>query len=555
MKPCTDVHECAYNRRGHGHVQYGRIPRHWFARVLGLTSLGRICYHIRRLNSTQQLTSHFHLIIRQSNTDYQDGGFISAFLTVRLTGSSINMDETCQKIKAKASFVDGSDPHMLKVQWENGKPDEDITFENVVAAVPLCAGEHRRTYNLLYMKRPAKDEEEKSVVYVVQVEDLPTAFIEEHPVQTRPSHLSIPKNQDGGSNIHVIVSIRSGTLEAAPYFENAVRPVFCALSLSKKDYEVHHTASEQSVIDFASNTLYPRANAGTPQTVLLLSGDGGIVDIVNVLLQNTQSNHYVKPSIGLIALGTGNALANSTGLNRDITRGLNSFIRGHPRSLPTFTARFSAGSELLTDEGKKAVPLSIDTSGTGIVHGAVVCSWALHASLVADSDTAEYRKYGAQRFQMAAQELLKPSDGSEPHHYRGRISLTKKDANGQESTTYLDQKEHTYILATLVSKLEQSLTISPASKPLDGQLRFLHFGALPGDEILRILGLAFAGGKHIQEEPVGYEPIEALRIEFDEPEARWRRVCVDGKIIRVGEGGWVEVRREGRDVLDLIVDL
>ncbi|KAL9117747.1 MAG: hypothetical protein Q9187_005716 [Circinaria calcarea] len=465
------------------------------------------------------------------------------------------MDETFQRIKAKACFVDGSKPQTIKVQLENGKPDEDISIENVLAVIPLCTPEHGRTYDLLYMKKLAKDEEENSVIHFLQIDGLLEASLEEFRVQKTPPHLSIPASQDGGTNIHVIVSVRSGTLEAAPFFENAVRPVFHALGLSRKDYEVHHTTSEQSVMDFASNTLHPRANAGTPQTVLLLSGDGGVVDIVNVLLQNTQSALYVKPSIGLIALGTGNALANSTGLNHDATRGLKSFLHGRPHSLPTFTARFSAGSEILTDEGRKPEPLVTDKLGTGTVHGAVVCSWALHASLVADSDTTEYRKYGAQRFQMAAQELLKPSDGSEPHHYRGRISLTKKDANGQESIVCLDREEHMYILATLVSNLEKHFNISPHSKPLDSQLRFLHFGLLPSDEIIRILGLAYAGGKHIQEEAVQYEPIEALRIEFDEPDGRWRRVCVDGKIIRVGKGGWMEVKREGRDVLDLIADV
>ena len=72
---------------------------------------------------------------------------------------------------------------------------------------------------------------------------------------------------------------------------------------------------------------------------------------------------------------------------------------------------------------------------------------------------------------------------------------------------------------------------------------------------MRILGMAFAGGKHIGEKAVGYQSIEGLRIEFDEPDGQWRRVCVDGRIIRVGEGGWVEVRREIRDVLDVIACL
>ena len=72
---------------------------------------------------------------------------------------------------------------------------------------------------------------------------------------------------------------------------------------------------------------------------------------------------------------------------------------------------------------------------------------------------------------------------------------------------------------------------------------------------MKILGLAFQGGGHVDEEAVGYKDIEGMRINFDEPDSRWRRVCIDGKIVRVGEGGWVEVRKNTAvEVLDLIAD-
>ena len=274
------------------------------------------------------------------------------------------------------------------------------------------------------------------------------------------------------------------------------------------------------------------------------------------MLSAQRSEKYVKPAIGLIAMGTGNAFANSTGLNRDTTRGLRHFLRGELRRIPTFTAKFSQGSEFLVDEGRKKDALPSSDGILGTVYGAVVCSWALHASLVADSDTAELRKYGSQRFQMAAKDLLTPSDGSSSHPYKGKITLFKKDDQGKELSQILDRSEHMYILATLVSNLEEKLTISPHSRPLDGQLRLLHFGPIPSTEVMRILGLAFQGGQHIDDEVVGYEDMEGMRIEFDEADNRWRRVCVDGKIIQVPEGAWVEVRRNiGADVLDIVADL
>ncbi|MCJ1254909.1 hypothetical protein MMC24_002725 [Lignoscripta atroalba] len=435
-----------------------------------------------------------------------------------------------------------------------------IGFQDVVAVIPQKDdrnGFETARYTMLWIERSKQAsgdamEELKSYKGVTK---LPRTFLEKHLVSSLPAHLSLPKGSAGTPNVHVIVSVRSGIGGAEQFFTEIVKGAFHAVGLSDKDYDVYTTTSDKSIMEWASKVLLQRANVGIAQTVLLLSGDGGIVDMVNVLLSGSQSGDYVKPTIGLLAMGTGNALANSTGLNRDSTKGLASFLRGIPHSLPTFAARFSPGSEFVTDEGRLTEPLPFDDSGTGVIYGAVVCSWALHASLVADSDTTEYRKHGVQRFQMAAKELLAPADGSIPHRFRGKITLTQKDANGDESLRALDRQEHMYILATLVSKLEEKLTISPHSNPLDGQLRLLHFGALSSEEIMRILGLAFAGGQHIQEHSVEYDNIQGLRIDFEEPGGHWRRICVDGKIIRVGEGGWVEVKKEARDVVDLVADI
>lgn len=173
----------------------------------------------------------------------------------------------------------------------------------------------------------------------------------------------------------------------------------------------------------------------------------------------------------------------------------------------------------------------------------------MHASLVADSDSAEYRKFGIERFKMAAKEALYPSDGALPHAYSGRVKVLTREGEWRD----VGDDKHLYTLATLVSNLEKPFTISPASKPLDGSLHLVHFGPTSGDEAMRIMGLAYQGGKHVEDEMVTYEAIEGLRIDMKETDERWRRVCVDGKIVLVEEGGWVEIRKGKAGVVEVCV--
>ena len=442
-----------------------------------------------------------------------------------------------------------------------GESEKRIREENVIAVVDKRRSEDStevaERYFVLLIATKTEDQARKEFRFEsFQLKNVPGLMLDKYCISSLPPHLIIPRGPgDDTPNIHVIISIRSGTGEAQDFFDNVIRHTFETVGLEESAYRVHVTESERSVTQLARTVFLPRANDGIAQTILLLSGDGGIVDIVNVLLSSSQSLCFVKPAIGLVAMGTGNALANSTGLNRGITRGLGNFFRGTPHSLPTFTARFSSGSKFLVNEGRSAEPLPSLDDGSGVVYGAVVCSWALHASLVADSDTTEYRRHGRDRFQMAANGLLAPSDGSEPHVYKGRITLMKLDQDGQEIHHILGRQEHMYILATLVSNLEEKFTVSPHSKPLDGQLRLVHFGPVSSSEVMRLLGMAFQGGDHVDDELIGYEKIAGLRIDFDEKDSRWRRVCVDGKIVRVSENGWVEVRKSTRDVVDIIADL
>ena len=353
----------------------------------------------------------------------------------------------------------------------------------------------------------------------------------------------------------MVVSVGSGLSKAQEFYDNVLNPLLHCIRLDESSFQLHVTESENSIFDITRAVLLPLANEGYSQTIILLSGDGGVFDIINVLHESVRTKSYVKPVVCMLALGSGNALAHSTGLIHGFDKGLRTLLRGKGHSLPTFTVNFSMGSEFVADDGKSRKPLPLSETGHGVVHGAVVCSWALHASLVADSDTPEYRKYGNDRFLMAAKELLSPPDGSASHIYRGKITVAHNDFNGGQLEKAQAYREHSYILACLVSHLEQNFMVSPCSKPLDGRLRLLRIGPVSGAELYQLLQPASQGGGHIENPAVYYEEFCHLRIDIMEKDFKWRRVCVDGKIIMVNQGGWLEVHRQERDVLDVVVGL
>jgi diacylglycerol kinase family enzyme len=350
--------------------------------------------------------------------------------------------------------------------------------------------------------------------------------------------------------ISVLISTLSGTQQAIPFFEQSLKPLLAALDPSQK-YEVEYTKNSNTVSELTKTVFLQRAQAGVPQLLIILSGDGGIVDIINALATEPHGPGYVAPEVALIPMGTGNALANSTGITADNTLGLSTLARGSPVNLPTLRATFSPGARLLVNEGVEEEELLLrDSQKRPIMYGAVVASWGLHASLVADSDTKEYRKFGIERFGMAARENVYPADGSGHHRYKANVSIL---INGSAEWTLLDEKEHAYVLASLVSNLEKSFTISPASEPLSGKLRLVYFAPMPGDGVMKIMTLAYQGGKHVMEDQVLYKEIEGIRIAFEdmEDDAKWRRICLDGKIIRVESNGWVEIRPEAESFIKL----
>jgi hypothetical protein len=119
---------------------------------------------------------------------------------------------------------------------------------------------------------------------------LPADFLKRHRLQALPAPLD-PETRA----VYVVISTRSGTGLALDFFSGVLHPLLRAVGLADSTYHVVQTEDAESVKGFAKSTLLHGANAGREQTVLLLSGDGGIVDIINGLLETGDRSRYLNP--------------------------------------------------------------------------------------------------------------------------------------------------------------------------------------------------------------------------------------------------------------------
>ncbi|KAH8651904.1 ATP-NAD kinase-like domain-containing protein [Tricladium varicosporioides] len=453
------------------------------------------------------------------------------------TSPSRSSDSDTESSTSNYGHVDDEPYHLSYRKGELAWGSYKLKDEDIITVVGVRGSNVGHT---IFSLIPIDGESEKPFeLRTTNATLLPEAFLDKFLLQDLPSHLN------PSVNLQVLISTLSGTGLAPAFYDDILHPLLKNIGLTDSSYTVVQTKSPESVMEFARSSLFGSANEGKKQTVLMLSGDGGIVDTINGLLESgNRSSTYVPPTLCQLPLGTGNALFHSLHKSSKIPsiyiQGLRTLLHGSPKPLPIFEAKFSSGARSLTNEGQKATPLSNST-----VYGAVVASYGLHATLVADSDTTEYRKHGDKRFGLVAKDLLFPEDGTMPHAYQAQVTLTK---SGKQEV--LDCKEHGYILASLVSNLEKTFTISPASKPLDGQLRVINFGALDGQQTMEIMKAAYADGKHPGIEGVRYDAVDSLRIDFSEKGEswKWRRCCIDGLIVGVEEDGWMEVKMTRSDL-------
>ena len=69
---------------------------------------------------------------------------------------------------------------------------------------------------------------------------------------------------------------------------------------------------------------------------------------------------------------------------------------------------------------------------------------------------------------------------------------------------------------------------------------------------MQIMGQAYNNGAHVgmrwtdeegKEDGVGYDEVDEVKVTVLEEDARWRKVCIDGTIVEIPQGGWMSVHK------------
>ncbi|KAK7423464.1 hypothetical protein QQZ08_009033 [Neonectria magnoliae] len=412
------------------------------------------------------------------------------------------------------------------------------------------------------LKEASEDEHNPYRLSVFRATKIPADALQQHIVRELPPHL-----RHGPSNdVDVIVSTKSGVGSAVRVWEDVLRPLWQLIASHLGEhrspqadnqtnglyYRLTVTESAETIRSFAKSLWTSDVQASRSRTIVLLSGDGGVVDLLNG--SDKDSPPATLPLIALLPLGTGNALFHSTHkplyLNpgpTPLVHGLRTIFQGTPSGLPVFRASFSPGSRIVTfaDKANASTQSNVgdqfsrEETSVSHLNGAIVVSYGFHASLVYESDTPEYRVHGQKRFGMVAQELLKDA-----HPYNAQVAIRRPGSSKFES---IPRDAHAYVLTTLVSNLERAFTISPASKPLQEKLRLVHFGPIGGDRTMEVMMKAYDEGKHVDikwedGERVGYEEVDEVQVVILEDDERWRKVCIDGTIVEIPSGGQMNVK-------------
>ncbi|GKU18089.1 unnamed protein product [Fusarium langsethiae] len=435
------------------------------------------------------------------------------------------------------------------ITWTStGKSESSSRHELVLVREVKSSTESPSHHILFLLKEDQNNKENPYRLSILKAKEVPSEL---HSVTLAelPPHLKhgYPNEHGVTNQVDVIVSVKSGVGQALRVWQDVLKPLWESFidDSGKPQYRFIQTYSAETVRDYARR-LWASEERSKPRTVVLLSGDGGVVDLLNG--SDGDEKPHISPTIALLPLGTGNALFHSTHKPlytepgpSPLALGLRTLFQGVSTDLPIFRASFSSGSRIVkfTDKVKESPandPNRVKKEETSITHlqGAIVASYGFHASIVYESDTPEYRVHGDKRFGMVAAELLKES-----HPYAAEVSIRRHSSATFEE---IPREKHAYVLAVLVSNLERTFTISPATRPLQSQLRLVHFGPIGGDRTMDVMTKAYDGGKHIgmdwpDGERVGYDEVDEVKISLLESDGRWRKVCIDGTIVEIPEGG------------------
>jgi hypothetical protein len=148
-----------------------------------------------------------------------------------------------------------------------------------------------KIFSLAPADEGGEGEKQPFELHTTDAATLPNEFLE------RWLFKALPPQLQEGNDIHVLISTLSGTGLSPSFFSEVLHHLLRALGLPDTSYNVVRTKSAESVKEFAGETLLVAANEGRKQTVVMLSGDGGMVDVINGLLETGSRSEYTAHTL------------------------------------------------------------------------------------------------------------------------------------------------------------------------------------------------------------------------------------------------------------------
>lgn len=100
--------------------------------------------------------------------------------------------------------------------------------------------------------------------------------------------------EHGRSETFVLASTLSGTGLTMEFLDRILKPLLNAFGLKDGQYKVSKTQEASYIRDWAESSLLAKANEGTRQTVIMLTGDGGVVETLNGILASGERSRYAQ---------------------------------------------------------------------------------------------------------------------------------------------------------------------------------------------------------------------------------------------------------------------
>lgn len=248
-----------------------------------------------------------------------------------MTGSPLRKKISREKLEAlrgeyKTTKLNGKDHNELVCYNYRPEPILRIPANQIVTVLPRKISAENSDYNILhfidgkdlvldYVKSTEtgsgalKEEDMPSMHFALtKVKTLPESFLADFPLfggsaplKTFDMNEAVLRLNDRGHHnnprVHVLLCEQSGTGRAKVFFEQVLEPFLTGLLMLQQnvDFDVHETTDPRDYMtrNLARDVLVPAANQGKKRTVIVCSGDGGIVDLLNGPLRQCARERYV----------------------------------------------------------------------------------------------------------------------------------------------------------------------------------------------------------------------------------------------------------------------